>query len=172
VPDGGTATADFALSARPFEVPGMQWRGILQEALTEERSLAHDLTTWMVAKGRNHRLDRQILETTLSLPGDMSLVEGLYRRVASTDTVAAHLRRLRLPSASKLKTLGLAVRASLRLQRDPDTSTERVAKSLGYASGAAVRLLISRTFGATTREVREKLGWQWLMGRWESRGSP
>jgi hypothetical protein len=68
-----------------------------------------------------------------------------------------------------LKTLGLAVRASLRLQQDPDKTIESVAASLGYASGAAVSLLISRTFDATAGEVREKLGWEWLMARWESR---
>jgi hypothetical protein len=51
---------------------------------------------------------------------------------------------------------------------DRDNTIESVATSLGYASGAAVSLLISRTFGDTTREVREKLGWEWLMARWES----
>jgi hypothetical protein len=122
----------------------------------------------LVFQRRQHRLDREILEAIFALPRDIALVTGL-RLIASTDTVAKHLKHLRLPPASRLKTLGLAVRASMRLQRNPHATIESVATSLGYASGAAVSLLISRTFGATTREVREKLGWEWLMGRWESR---
>jgi hypothetical protein len=146
----------------------MPWREILREVLTEERSLAQDLATWLFFKRRRHRLDREILEAIFSLPAGVSLGEGL-RLIASPETVAKHLRHLRLPPASKLKTLGLAVRASLRLQRNPQATIESVAESLSYASGAAVSLMISRTFDATTREVPEKLGWEWLIARWESR---
>jgi hypothetical protein len=152
---------------RAVLVPETPWREILREVLTEERSLPQDLATWMMFGRRHHRLDREILEAIFSLPRNVSLVKGLGH-IASTGTVATHLTRLHLPPASKLKTLGLAVRACMRLQRNPHATIESVAISLGYASGAAVSLLISRTFGAATREVREKLGWEWLMGRWES----
>jgi hypothetical protein len=146
----------------------MRYREVLSEALTDERSLPRDLATWTLFQRGPHRLDQSILNTIFSLSKNASLQEGLFRPVASADTVATHLNRLRLPAATKLRMLGLAVRASMRLQRNPRATVESVAKSLGYASGAAVSLLISRRFATTTREVREKLGWEWLMGRWES----
>jgi hypothetical protein len=103
---------------RAVLVPGMPWRDVLREVLTEERSLAQDLAAWTLFERPRHRLDREILETIFSLSRDVSLVKGL-QPVASISTVATHLTHLCLPPASRLKTLGLAVRAVLRLQREP-----------------------------------------------------
>lgn len=162
----------FLYGFRALLVPGMRYREVLREALTDERSLPQGLATWILVQRSPQRLDLSILNTVFSLSSTVSLQEGLFRPVASADTVAMHLARLGLPPASRLRMLGLAVRASMRLQRNPDATIESVASSLGYASGAAVSLLISRKFGVTTREVRDKLGWEWLMGRWEKGLAP
>jgi hypothetical protein len=165
-----------ALHSRPFLqgyravlVPGIPWLERLQEFLTDEQSLAQDLTAWILANRRARRLDPAILASIFSSTPNPSPEVGLVQPVASANTVAAHLRRLPLPPASELKTLGWAVRACMRLQRDRDTTVESVARTLGYLSDAAVGRLIKRKFDATTNEVREKLGWEWLMGRWDSR---
>jgi hypothetical protein len=147
---------------------GIDWKNVLRNALTDERTLARDVAEWLLFPRRHRRADRYLLEAIVSL-GRGPLDDTLHQVGASPNTIASRLSRLSLPSVSKLRTLGTALRAAVRLQRTPEKSAEVVAGELGYSSIAGLTLLLRRTLAARVQEIRERLGWEWLLARWEAR---
>jgi hypothetical protein len=145
---------------------GVVWRDVLREALSTEVHLHRDVATWLLYERKHRRSDEQLVEEILSVGRTDQLGTAVFGVLGSSGTIAARLSRLELPPPSKVRTLGMALTSAMRVQRSRQTVDE-IAFDLGYASGAGVSLLISRTFRAAVRDVRTRLGWEWLLARWE-----
>jgi hypothetical protein len=145
------------------------WRALLRLTFTSPELITDTVATWMLRPVRHQADDRSLLVKLLALPPRTSLADAIYKGGPSADTVSRRLHKLRLPSASEIRMLGLAIRAAMALQRNASFSEEAIAHALGYDAGSNVSRLLSRRFGVRAAEVRERLGWEWLMGRWQER---
>jgi AraC-like DNA-binding protein len=55
------------------------------------------------------------------------------------------------------------LRACVDVQREPHLSVSDMAYSCGYSDDAALRTAMRNVMGTTPTEVRQHLGWEWLL---------
>ena len=94
--------------------------------------------------------------------------EGRHRQVEPQFTRRALGRRFLsrgLPVPSHWLQLGRLLRVAVKLQNSRD-SIFSVAYEFGYPDGFAVSNQMERIIGVRPHEVREQLGWEWIMECW------
>ena len=102
---------------------------------------------------------RICLDQALGIPRaeDIAAAVGLTPRA-----LAYQLRRAGLPPVSSLLIWGKALVAGYRLERSTDSVTV-IARSLGFASGSALRRLLKRCTNETPQGLRQPGGFGWVL---------
>jgi len=120
-------------------------------------------------KWRGIRIDSDtvhLLRRTLELSADLNSVTALSRSLyLSRRALGRRFESRGLPVPSHWLQFGRLVRFALRLQNS-DESIYSIACSLGYADGFAASNQMHRLFGFRPTEVREYLGWEWILEAW------
>lgn len=156
-----------ALRIRAVLVKGELPARVLRRTMCDPPDLAADVIEWL-----DHR--RVLLTARVSL-----LIREMFRRAPPPrtvgdllDSVGQHARTVRswfreagLPPPHDWLATASALRAALRLQREEEPLLE-VALRSGYSDHSALSRQMYRLFGARPGEVRETVGWEWLMERW------
>lgn len=121
----------------------LQWRGL---------QLDHDTV----------RLVRRIVELSDNLRSVAALSRSMYM---SRRALGRRFLSLGLPVPSHWLQMARLLRVALRLQTT-DASVFSVAYELGYPDGFSVSNQMSRLLGHRPTDVRERLGWEWLLESW------
>lgn len=109
---------------------------------------------------------RQLIRRTLELSADISTVSGLARGVyMSRRALGRAFLRAGLPVPSHWLHVGRVLRAVLDLQWHGDTLM-RTASRHGYPDGFSLSNQMKRLTGVRPSEVKERIGWEWVLERW------
>lgn len=141
----------------------------LRRLLTVEHRLPRQMAEWLLWRSFRHTRSRHLVEYILGLGAGVSLDETVYRQIGSRRTISSHLQHLGLPSADRIRRLGLCVRASVRVQRYSRRPLSHLAHGMDLSGSASLSRMIRREFGVTPTEIRGTLGWEWLLCRWVAR---
>jgi AraC-like DNA-binding protein len=165
------AAAAGALRVRALLMPDNPLEHELRRQLSTPHDLAADLIEWL-----------QLLP--LRLPHRVTdIIHGLIREGASYPTLTAFLddrelsgRTVRarfaacgIPGPGSWFALARLLPALLRIQREPKIPLLTIAIQAGYSDHAALSHKIRRLFGVRAGEVRETIGWEWLLLRFLER---
>lgn len=171
---------------RPGLIDGLFAAGISAVVLRDESDLesrllsavtgASDITFRQLTDQAIHRRVPAALAPAVRLCLDQAHGLGRVDEVAhavglSPRALAYQLRRAGLPPVSVLVMWGKALVAAYRLERSTE-SVAMVAKSLGFASGSALRRLLKRCANETPQGLREAGGFGWVLRcfeRWLAR---
>lgn len=147
---GDVQAADTAevLRRPPLDLPVdvtdyLAWRG-----LTVDRDTTHLL--------------RRIMELSDELRSITALSRSLY---LSRRALGRRLMTRGLPVPSHWLQLGRILRISTRLQNS-DASIASIAYDSGYPDGFSLSNQMQRLIGYRPSQVREYLGWEWIMEAW------
>ena len=137
-----------ALRRPPADLPGevteyLSWRGLDVDPDTA-------------------RLVRRIVELAETLRSVAALSRGLYmsRRALGRKFMASGL-----PVPSHWLHMARLLRVAIRLQNS-DASVLSIAYEFGYPDGFSVSNQMYRLLGHRPTQVRERLGWEWLLEGW------
>jgi AraC-like DNA-binding protein len=134
------------------------------------RGLPHAVTDHMIRRGILHRRKtitefRRIME----LSADTSSIDGLARRMyTSRRTLGRHFYRNALPVPSHCLQFGRLLHVAVTLQNG-DGAMFRIANRFGYPDGFTMSNQMKRLTGHRPSEVRELLGWEWILEAWLER---
>ncbi len=169
-PEEGVSTAGRLSSSRfRAVVPlGSQTYDILRDILTDRSVLARDVVDWLHLHSlRLNPNQADLLEKVFaaaSLHRDVAGVLGHFR--ISQSSARFRLRKRGLPAPGRWLHVARALHAALHLQARPGVPVSVVAGELGFADHSALVHLFQRSFGVSVREIRNTLGWEWLLHRW------
>lgn len=123
-----------------------------------------DYLTW---RGIEVDLDtRRLIRKTVELSLELQTVSGLARALyMSRRALGRRFRKRGLPVPSHLLHFARVLRASVALQTSSSTLFE-IARDLGYPDGFALSNQMLRLTGLRPTEVRERLGWEWIVEAW------
>lgn len=93
---------------------------------------------------------------TWDTEGQLGPIEALLRK---------ELKRLGLPTLRGLWRIGVGLEVVAQLQLWPLASVDRVAAPLSYEHPTSINHLLRRVFDVSPSEVRNKVGWEWLVWR-------
>lgn len=128
----------------PVEVTDyLHWRG-----LAVDRDTTHLL--------------RRIIELSDELRSITALARGLYM---SRRALGRRLMTRGLPVPSHWLQLGRILRVATRLQNSA-TSISSIAYAAGYPDGFSLSNQMQRLIGYRPTQVRDYLGWEWIMEAW------
>ena len=120
-------------------------------------------------KWRGIRIDRDtvhLVRRTLELSADLNSVTALSRSLyLSRRALGRRFESRGLPVPSHWLQFGRLLRFAIRLQNS-DESIYSIACGLGYPDGFAASNQMHRLFGFRPTEVREYLGWEWILEAW------
>lgn len=129
--------------------------------------LAADVTDYLVWRGlvvdrETIHLLRRIIELSEELKSITALARGLYM---SRRALGRRLMTRGLPVPSHWLQLGRLLRLSSKLQNS-DASIASIAYDAGYPDGFALSNQMQRLIGLRPSQVREYLGWEWVLEAW------
>ncbi len=108
------------------------------------------------------RLVRRMLELSGELRTVAAMARGLY---LSRRALGRKLLSATLPVASHWLHFGRVLRASVLLQ-STEASLFSVSCDMGYSDGFALSNQMKRLTGVRPSDVREYLGWEWILEGW------
>jgi len=118
---------------------------------------------------RGIRIDRDtvhLIRRTLDKSADLRSISALARSMyLSRRALGRRFLSRGLPVPSHWLQLGRLLRVAVKLQNSRD-SIFSVAYEFGYPDGFAVSNQMERIIGVRPHEVREQLGWEWLLESW------
>jgi AraC-like DNA-binding protein len=167
--DGVLAAARLAPAGFRAVVPiGPSMPGLLRDALTDPATLARDVIEWLQAQSiRLNPNQVYLLERIITAAPEHAEVSRLLAESRLPESSSRfRLRKRGLPPPVQWFQLARALHAALRLQARPELSVLAVASQFGFADHSAVAHLLRRCFGTTATEIRDTLGWEWLLHRW------
>jgi AraC-like DNA-binding protein len=140
---------------------------IVQVLRTPSADLAADITEYLVWRGlvvdpRTIHLLRRIVELSAEARSITALSRGLY---LSRRTLGRQLLTAGLPVPSHWLQLSRILRLSARLQNS-EASVFSIACASGYPDGFSLSNQMKRLIGYRPSEVREFLGWEWILEAW------
>jgi AraC-like DNA-binding protein len=140
----------------------------LRRQLTRPADLPGDVVDWLSLRGiRFSPAVRHLLHGIFALAPHSPTVAPLLIRIGTSESSARfRLQKKCLPPPGRWLQVARALTAALHLQARPDRALLPLALSLGYADHSALSHLLGRAFGARPSEIRERLGWEWLLDRW------
>lgn len=144
------AASDLAqvLRTPPADLGGevtdyLRWRG-----LGIDRDTAHVI--------------RRIIDLSAELRSVSAVARGMY---LSRRALGRRLMSRGLPVPSHWLQVGRLLRVALKLQNG-DATVSSIAFDLGYPDGFSVSNQMERLIGYRPSEVRERLGWEWILEAW------
>ncbi|MBR9989140.1 MAG: helix-turn-helix transcriptional regulator [Gemmatimonadetes bacterium] len=143
----------------------------LQQILASPpRSVAATLTDYMVRRGllRRRKAAREF-QRIVELAPDTPSISALSRRMyTSRRTLGRHFISSGIPVPSHCLQFARLFHAALQLQND-ENAVFRIASRFGYADGFTLSNQMKRMIGHRPSEVRELLGWEWIVEAWLER---
>jgi len=129
--------------------------------------LAREVVDYLVWRGLRVDGDtRHLIRRIVDLAGDLRTVSGLSRSLyLSRRALGRRFMSRELPVPSHWLHMGRILKAAIRLQ-NCDASLFDVAGDLGYADGFSLSNQMHRLVGVRPAEVRECLGWEWILEAW------
>ena len=107
-----------------------------------------------------------LIRRIVELSEDLRSVSGLARSMyMSRRALGRRFMTAGLPVPSHWLQMSRLLRVALRLQNS-DASVFSVAYEFGYPDGFSVSNQMSRLLGHRPTEVRDRLGWEWLLEAW------
>jgi AraC-like DNA-binding protein len=140
----------------------------LRDSLTNQTELASRLCDWLqhtsiVTCPEVLAFIRAVTEAAC----ERRSVEDAARVVRQEPRrVRARCARLGLPSPVRWRTLARLLHDLATIQRSPHLSCARHAYELGYGDQQAMCHIFRARLGCTPSEVKELLGWEWIVCRW------
>jgi AraC-like DNA-binding protein len=140
----------------------------LRRQLTRPADLPGDVVDWLSRRGvRLTPTVRHLLHGIFALAPHSPTVAPLLTRIGTSESSARfRLQKKGLPAPGRWLQVARALNAALHLQARPDRPLLPLALSLGYADHSALSHLLGRAFRCRPAEIRECLGWEWLLDRW------
>jgi AraC-like DNA-binding protein len=168
---GGQALGDFAaagISAVVFREEG-PIEGRLLSAITGASDVAFRQLTDQAIHRRVPIALAPVVRFCLDQAQGLPRVEAVARAVGlSPRSLAYQLKRSGLPPVSTLVMWSKALVAAYRLERSTE-SVSVIARSLGFASGSALRRLLKRCANETPQGLRGPGGFGWVLRCFERR---
>jgi AraC-like DNA-binding protein len=134
------------------------------------RGVAAAVTQHLVRRGllRSRKAVREF-QRILELAPDTPSISLLSRRMyTSRRTLGRHFLTIDLPVPSHCLQFGRLLHVALQLHND-DGAVFRIASRLGYPDGFTMSNQMKRLIGYRPSEVRELLGWEWIVEAWLKR---
>lgn len=147
---------------------GQQVAPALRRQLTRTWCLPDAIVEWLTQKGirMSPALAELVRQIFVNAPAHAEL-STLCRAIGAVESSARfRFSKKRLPSPGRWLHLARALHAVFRLQADPERPLLTVALELGFSDHSALSHQIRRNFGVRPGEVRDLLGWEWLLDRW------
>jgi AraC-like DNA-binding protein len=134
------------------------------------RGVAQAVTHYLAERGvlngpRETREFRRIMELAPDVPSISALSRRMY---TSRRTLGRHFSACRLPVPSHCLQIARILYVSLQLHND-DAAVFRIAARFGYPDGFTLSNQMKRMIGYRPSEVRELLGWEWIVEAWLKR---
>ena len=118
---------------------------------------------------RGIKIDREtvhLIRRTIDLSAELRSITALSRSMyLSRRALGRRFMSRGLPVPSHWLQAGRLLRVALKLQ-NCDDNVFAVAYELGYPDGFAVSNQMSRLIGCRPSDVREHLGWEWILESW------
>jgi AraC-like DNA-binding protein len=129
--------------------------------------LGADVTEYLAWRGLGVDKDtahviRRIVDLSAELRSIGAVSRSLY---LSRRALGRRFMNRGLPVPSHWLQAARLLRVATRLQ-NTDATVSSIAVDLGYPDGFAVSNQMERLFGRRPSEVRERLGWEWLLEAW------
>jgi AraC-like DNA-binding protein len=131
------------------------------------RGLATGLTDYLVRRGllRRRKAVREFHRVVELAPGTRSISALSRRMYTSRRTLGRHFVASNLPVPSHCLQFARLLHVAVQLQVD-DAAMFRVASRFGYSDGFTMSNQMKRLIGYRPSEVRDLLGWEWLVEAW------
>jgi AraC-like DNA-binding protein len=131
------------------------------------RSIPASVTEYLTRRGllRTRKGVREF-QRIMELAPDTSSIAPLCRRMyTSRRTLGRHFAATSMPVPSHCLHFGRLLNVAIALQQD-DSAKFRVAARFGYPDGFTMSNQMKRLTGYRPSEVRELLGWEWVVEAW------
>ncbi|HEX9106964.1 MAG TPA: AraC family transcriptional regulator [Longimicrobiales bacterium] len=130
------------------------------------RPLAIELTDYLLRRGLLPASTLAAVKQVLELAGSTRSITALCRRMyLSRRTLGRHFELEGIPVPSHWLQMGRLLHVAARLQREHATAF-RAAVGVGYPDGFTMSNQMKRLLGVRPTEVRECLGWEWIVEAW------
>lgn len=131
------------------------------------RSLAGAVTDYLIRRGFLHeRRAVRDFQRILELAPETRSIAALSRRMyTSRRTLGRHFIATGMPVPSHCLHFGRLLHVAVQLQVD-EGAMFRVATRFGYTDGFTMSNQMKRLIGYRPSQVRELLGWEWLVEAW------
>jgi AraC-like DNA-binding protein len=153
----------------PFGVLDTPYR--LRQALAlPPRGIAGAVTQHVVHRGLlRTKKEMREFHRIMELAPDTCSVSQLSRRMyTSRRTLGRHFNTSPLPVPSHCLQFGRLLHVAMQLHND-DAAVFRIATRFGYPDGFTMSNQMKRLIGYRPSEVRELLGWEWIVEAWLKR---
>jgi AraC-like DNA-binding protein len=134
---------------------------------TPPRAISSTLTDYMVRRGmlRRRKAVREF-QRIVELAPETRSISALSRRMyTSRRTLGRHFIASGMPVPSHCLHFARLFHVALQLQVE-ETAVFRIASRFGYADGFTMSNQMKRLIGYRPSQVRELLGWEWLIEAW------
>lgn len=126
-----------------------------------------DLARWLFSATSWRASEvRLLVDIVQAADGSVSVPQLVRRLGMSESTLKRSLQRAEMPSPSRMRNLGLALRAAAALQADATMTVEVVARTLGLHDASSLHRTVRAVFDVTPGQARDALGFEGLMVRW------
>ncbi|MEX1181950.1 MAG: AraC family transcriptional regulator, partial [Gemmatimonadota bacterium] len=131
------------------------------------RSLPGAVTDYLIRRGLlNERKAVREFQRILELAPDTRSIAALSRRMyTSRRTLGRHFVATGMPVPSHCLHFGRLLHVTVQLQVD-DAAMFRVATRFGYPDGFTMSNQMKRLIGYRPSQVRDLLGWEWVVEAW------
>jgi AraC-like DNA-binding protein len=150
----------------PFGVVDAPYR-LRQIIALPPRAIAATVTDYLVRRGllRDRRSVREFQRIVELAPDTPSIARLARRMYTSRRTLGRHFVTTRMPVPSHCLHFARLLHVAFRLQTE-DTAIFRIASRFHYPDGFTMSNQMKRLIGYRPSEVRELLGWEWLVEAW------
>jgi AraC-like DNA-binding protein len=131
------------------------------------RALPVALSDYLIRRGllRQRKAVRE-LQRIFELAGSTTSIAALSRRMyTSRRTLGRHFAAQGIPVPSHCLHFARLLHVAVQLQND-DTAMFRIASRYGYPDGFTMSNQMKRLTGHRPSQVRELLGWEWIVEAW------
>ncbi len=133
---------------------------------THARPLALEVTEYLLRRGLIPPVSLAAVKQVLELAGSTRSITALCRRMyLSRRTLGRHFELEGIPVPSHWLQMGRLLHVATRLQRERTTAF-RAAVGVGYPDGFTMSNQMKRLLGVRPTEVRDCLGWEWIVEAW------
>jgi AraC-like DNA-binding protein len=153
----------------PYGVLDTPYR--LRQALAmPPKGIAAAVTGFLINRGvLTERKDIREFRRIMELAPDTPSITALSRRMyTSRRTLGRHFSSGRLPVPSHCLQFARLLNVALHLHSE-DSAVFRIAARFGYPDGFTMSNQMKRLIGHRPSEVRELLGWEWIVESWLKR---